>query len=356
MRIAVFHGPRDVRIEHTVQPRAGEGEAVVEIVASGICGSDLHRYRGHDPWNGAVGFPRSGGHEIAGMVSALGPRARGLEIGQRVAIEPVQLAGCGVCVSCQAGATNICANRAAVPGRGSSVGFAEFDRAPLAHLHPFPETLRFEEAALTDVYACAVHALHRVPVAAGMTVVVIGTGSVGLALGQTIRRLGAKTILAGRHRAILQAAASMGAADETILGETGPAPESLRRLTGGGGADIVFEAAGGASSESLRMAVGLARPGGTIGILGAFVGDLHLPYGIVNRKELTIRLCNGYGMHDGRREFRTALELIRDGTLNPLPLVTHRFPLAMIADAFRVADSKAKSGAIKVMLNSARCE
>jgi threonine dehydrogenase-like Zn-dependent dehydrogenase len=290
------------------------------------------------------------------MVSALGRGSCGLKIGQRVAIEPVQLAGCGVCVSCQTGATNICANRAAVPGRRSSVGFAEFDRAPLAHLHPFPETLQFEEAALTDVYACAVHALHRVPVAAGMTVVVIGTGSVGLALGQTLKRRGARTILLGRHRAILQAAADMGAADETILSETGPAAESFRQLTGGEGADIVFEAAGGVSSDTLRLASHLARPGGTIGILGAFVGNLHLPYGVVNRKELTIRLCNGYGMHNGRREFQTALDLICDRTFNPLPLVTHRFPLAMITDAFWVADTKAKSGAIKVMLNPATCE
>lgn len=350
MRAAILHGVGDVRVEAVPLPAPGPNEALVEILAAGICGSDLHRYRGHDPWSGAISFPRAGGHEIAGRVCALGPAAHGIEIGQRVAVEPIQLAGCGRCPACKRGATNICAERPSGMARRASAGFAEFDVADIRHLHPFSAETRFEEAALADVYACAVHALHRVPLAAGMTAVVIGTGPVGLALGQVIRRSGATVVLLGRHGAVLTSALKMGAADQTVLAGQDDAVGSIADHTGGRGADVVFEAAGGPSSVTLKTAADLVMPGGTIAVLGAFAGDVGLPYGLANRKEITLKFCNGYATWQGRREFRMALDLIEDRRVDARALITHRFPLSEAADAFRTAADKGRSGAIKVML------
>lgn len=350
MRAAVLHAARDVRMEQVPRPIPGEGEALVEIRAAGICGSDLHRYRGRDPWSSSASFPRRAGHEIAGLVSALGPGTRGIEIGQPVAIEPMQLAGCGRCAPCRSGATNICANRAAGPARKASAGLAEFDVADVHHLHPLSEGISFEQAALADVYACAVHALHRVPLVPGTTAIIIGTGALGLALGQVVRHAGATAILVGRHDAILASALQMGAADQAVMGNRDDAVERLAGLTAGRGADVVFECAGGTSSATLQMAVELAMPRGTIGILGAFTDDIRIPYRLANRKEITLKLCNGYATWHGRREFQIALDLIGGGSVDASALVTHRFPLSDIAEAFRTAADKARSGAIKVML------
>lgn len=350
MRAAVLHAAGDIRIEDVPRPVPGEGEALIEIRATGICGSDLHRYRGRDPWIGAVRFPRHDGHEMAGVVCALGPRTGGIEVGQFVAVEPMQLAGCGRCFACRTGATNLCSNPAAAPHRRTSAGLAEFDVAHIHHLHPIPDEMAFEEAALTDVYACAVHALHRLSLTPGMSAVVIGTGPLGLAVGQLVRHFGATAILVGRHERILGSALAVGAADRTILDGRDNAAEQIDAATGGRGADVVFECAGGTSSATVKMAIELVAPRGRIAILGAFTDDVCTPYSLANRKEITLTFCNGYATWQGRREFRLALDLIATGSVNARTLVTHRFPLTDVAEAFRTAADKTRSGAIKVML------
>jgi threonine dehydrogenase-like Zn-dependent dehydrogenase len=347
MRMAVFRGIREVGIERVAVPVPGEGEARIRILASGICGSDLHRYRGCDPWGGAGTFPRSGGHEMAGVIDALGPGAGGFLVGQVVSVEPAQMGGCGRCACCERGATNLCTNREGRPGPRRSTGFAEFDIARLSQIHPIASDLPVEAAALADVFACAIHAVHRVPIAAGSNVVVIGTGPVGLALGQIIRQRGGYITVFGRHPALLKSAMAVGAADEGICCEG--APSGTRRCL----ADTVFEAAGGSTSDSIRLATQAVRHGGRIGIVGAFAGDVCLPYAVANRKELTLALCNGYGFHLGRSEFQMALETLQMQTTEARRLITHRFGLDDIATAFQTADDKARTGAIKVMLDPA---
>jgi len=352
MRAAILAAAQQVRIEHVPRPVPSEGEALIEIRASGICGSDLHRYLGRDPWSEAAVFPRRIGHEIAGVVSALGRRTRGIAVGQAVAVEPMQLAGCGRCPSCRSGASNLCTDRAAVQPRRTSAGLAEFDLAHVHHLHPFPEKMQFEEAALADVYACAIHALHRVPVARGMTAVVIGAGALGIALGQIIRHRGAAAILVGRHEKILTSALATGAADRIVLPGADDAVEQIIDATGQKGADVAFECAGGTTSATVALAVELVVPRGRIGILGAFTGEVSIPYRVANRKEISVTFCNGYATWEGRREFQLALDLIACGSVDARGLVTHRFPLADVAEAFRAAADKARSGAIKVMLTA----
>lgn len=356
MKTAVFYGGAEIRVEDRPEPRPGPGEVAVAVRAAGICGSDLHRYRGHDPWGTASGpaaGPRRAGHEIAGVVVALGDGLDGLVVGQPVVVEPMQLAGCGRCPACRRGATNLCPERGLIDGRRwVSAGFSEIDVARAGHVFPVPEGLPFEVAALADVYACAVHALHLVPVTAQDTVLVLGTGPVGLALGHAARLAGARrTIVAGRRKAPLDLALAIGAADEVI--DTGRAPDLgalIRELNGGEGAGVVFEAVGGVGGEPLRQAVDALAGGGTLCILGAWVGDVAVPYREANDKEITLRWSNGYASWQGRREIEIALDWLAGGRIDAAPLITHRFPLGRIAEAFRTADRKAETGAVKVVV------
>jgi len=107
---------------------------------------------------------------------------------------------------------------------------------------------------------------------------------------------------------------------------------------------------GGADSETLQLAVDAVVPGGTITLLGAFAGDVHIPYRKANRKEITLRWSNGYSTWNGAREFRLALDLLASGQVDSAGLITHRFPLCEIAEAFATAEDKSRSNATKVTI------
>ena len=352
MKTAVFYGGRDIRIEEMAVPVPGPGQILVEVGAAGICGSDLHRYRGHDPWGSIGAGPRRTGHELAGVVVELGPDVEGLTVGQRVGIEPTQLAGCGACRLCRRGDYHLCPQKPLHEGkRRTSAGFSELDLALAGNVFPLPDTLSFGVASMIDVYACAVHAVHRTPVADANAVVVLGTGPVGLAVGQVARALGARnTILVGRREEPLARAREVGAADRGLdLSLVESLGEAVRDLTRGEGADVVFETVGG-SGDTVRQAAGAAGRGGIVVVLGAFVGDVSLGYREANEKEITLRWSNGYSSWRGEREYRTALDLMAAGRIDAEPLVTHRFPLQRIGEAFAAADDKRSSGAIKVVI------
>lgn len=214
MLAARFYGASDIRLEHVSDPVPRAGEALIEVRAAGICGSDLHRYRGQDPWGGGAAGPRTFGHELSGVVIELGPGSEGLETGQRVAVEPAQLTGCGDCRVCRRGSANLCPRRP--PGVRSSAGFGERDVAPVDRLHPMAANLSLEATALTDLYACAIHAAHRIPVGPEATALILGSGPMALALGQVVRLSGARAILAGRRQGALELATRAGAADAAI--------------------------------------------------------------------------------------------------------------------------------------------
>ncbi len=348
MLVAKFYGGKDIRVEETPDPEPGAGEAVIEICAAGICGSDLHRYRGLDPWGGVPSGPRTYGHELAGIVTALGPGTEGIAIGQRVAVQPMQLAGCGNCRTCRRGSPHLCPVRRG--NRTASAGFAEKDVARVSHLYPCPLQVPFESAALTDLYACAIHALHRSGAGADAKAVILGSGPMAAALGQVLRASGILTIVAARRREALSQIARAGAADITLDSSTPECVATIGRLTANQGADVVFEAAGGAGGETLRLALELVAPAADIVMVGAFAGDIPVAYRDANRKEVTIRWSNGYGVWRGKLEFQTALDWIVERRVDPARLITHRYPLDEISAAFETAADKARSGAIKVMV------
>lgn len=354
MRAAVFHDRQVIRVEDVPAPAPGPGEALVAVAAAGICGSDLHVYRRHERWRPPSDLPYRAGHEFAGVVRAVGEGVdRGL-LGRRVAVEPVHLAGCGRCRWCRQGAYHVCPRRGldAAAARRRSMGFAELDVAPASHVFPIPDSLSFEVAALADVYACAVHAVHRVPVGPADAVAVIGTGPVGLSLGQVARASGARrTIVVGRRDAVLELALAVGAADAVVNSSRGRDPgAAVAELTGGEGADVVFETVGESGEGTLAHALAVVARGGRVGILGSFSGQVAVAHREANAKEIDLRWSNSYSTWNGVREFRIALDMIAEGRVQAAPLITHRYPLGRIAEAFGAAADRAASGAVKVIV------
>jgi L-iditol 2-dehydrogenase len=337
MLAAIFHGPRDIRVERVPDPEPGPGEAVVRVRAAGICGGDLHEYRaGRQLYE--TPYPRPPqGHELAGDVVAVGPAVAHVAAGDRVAVQP--MVSCGQCSACRSGRTALCA-RLEHLGVARSGGFAELCVAPAANLYRLPGDISYDEAALLDCTAVAVHALHRVPVAAGARVTVLGTGAIGQAVAQVARACGAgRVLVVGRRPEPLAVAARLGA-DETLDVSDGVAPEPE--------AEVVFETAGG--RDLLARAAAAAAPGATIGLVGESFEPQALEPASAMQRELTFAFVWSHGSWRGRSEYVRALDLVAAGRVALAPAVTHRFPLPEIGAAFAAADDRSSSGALKVLL------
>jgi threonine dehydrogenase-like Zn-dependent dehydrogenase len=264
----------------------------------------------------------------------------------------MHLLGCGHCSQCRRGQYQLC------PARGlrnnkryASAGFAEFDLAVAENIFHVPDSVSLDMASMIDVYACGVHAIHRIPVES-FVVLIIGTGPIAMTVGQIARVSGArKVIMMGRRKELLKKAIEIGAADLTIdSSQTHDVAQSARELTDGEGADIVFEAVGG-DHQNLDHAVDAAGYGGAIGILGSFWSDVEVAYYKANRKEISIHWCSSYSSWRGAREYQIALDLIASGRVHASPLITHAYSLERIAEAFEAAAYKKSSGAIKVVIH-----
>lgn len=355
MKAALFYGGADIRVEERPTPEPGPGEVLVRVRSAGICGSDLHGYRGGSPGRDS-GAPaligREDGHELAGEIAGLGPEVTGFSIGQRVGIEPEHLIGCGNCACCRRGDTHICPTRGQRHGeRHGSHGFSQYDVCRATNVHPLPENVSTDAAAILDCYACAIHALNRVRIKPYANVVVLGTGTIGMTLGQVLRATGAgPVIMVGNRSAPLERARAAGAADLTVANSDGDPVEAVLRQTDGRGAEVIYETVGG-NAPTVGQAIQMARPGGTICILGIFTQQPELDTRTAYRKELTITWCNSYGLWDGISEYQIALNLLASGRVRAEPLITHHFRLDQIAEGFAAAADKRNSGATKVLVH-----
>jgi threonine dehydrogenase-like Zn-dependent dehydrogenase len=287
-------------------------------------------------------------------VAALGAGVTGLTVGQRVGIEPEHLIGCGECVYCRRGDTHICPTRGHRHGeRHSSHGFSQYDVCLARNVHPLPDNVSTDAAAILDCYACGVHALNRVPILPYMNVVILGTGAIGMTLGQIARASGAgSVIMVGTRDEPLAIARRAGAADKVVANSQGDPVEAVLELTDGVGADVVFETVGG-SAPTVSQGIGMARPGGTLCILGIFTTDPELDTRTAYRKELTITWGNSYSNWHGLSEYEIALNLLASGRVAAEPIITHHYPLDQIGEAFAAAADKKGSGAIKVLVHPA---
>lgn len=353
MRAAILYGGKDIRVESRPLPALHEDEVLVRVRSAGICGSDLLGYHGTGPWQPPPGVGIEEGHELAGEIADVGPAVRGLEVGQRVAVQPEHLISCGQCRECALGLPQLCTRLGLLRGAPHhSHGFSEYDTVLASHVRPIPPSLSLDAAAIADCFGVAVHAIHRVGGVEGQTVAVIGCGTIGLCLGQVARALGAERVLMiGDKIGVLNKAMRTNAADDIIdVAEDDPLA-IIPALTGGAGPAVVFEAVG-RSGATLDQGLRLVARGGTVCVVGTFTASPALPPDVAYAKEAALLWSNSYGRHGASSEFDQTLELMASGRLDAEAVITHRYPLERIAEAFAACADKARSHAIKVVVNA----
>ena len=342
MKAALHDGKGTMRVVEVPRPEARPGEVVVRVRGTGICGSDLNRYAVN-----TTPDKLPGGHEVAGEVVEVGPGAESWRIGDRVAIDTLaQGRACGQCWYCQRGQYNLCRNKV-----GEGGGFAEYICRLAGGCFRLPDSLSWEEGALVEPLAVGVHGLRRGSLAAGETVVVLGSGTIGLTTLVAARGLGAsKVFVTARHPQQTEMAMRLGA-DAAVPSDGDELWEAVAAATEGRGADVVVETVGGANLEStFSQAVEIARPQGRIVVQG--LSHSPIPVNMIRPvlKEQAIIGSICYSNLGGRHDYEIAIELLAKGEAPLKDIVTHRFPLAEMQEALRIAGDKS-TGAIKVQVN-----
>jgi (R,R)-butanediol dehydrogenase/meso-butanediol dehydrogenase/diacetyl reductase len=320
VRAAVYHGARDIRIAELETAAPRHGEVTVEVAYCGICGSDLHEYV-DGPHAIPVGepHPASGttaplvlGHEFCGTVTVAGPGVTGFAPGDRVAVEPNYR--CGTCPRCLAGDYHICRHFgfAGLMGNG---GLAECATVPAYMLHRLPDAVSFEQAALFEPAAVALHALRRSGADRNTTVAVVGLGPIGLLTVRLLVWLRVPRIVAvDMVGARLRLAGELGATDLVHPGGEETVAERIRELTGGEGVDIAFEIVG--AQDTVRTCLAATRKGGKV-ILVGLAGELCVDgFALVNNEQSIIASV-GY-----RECHQELIRLVAEEGVDLSPIVT----------------------------------
>lgn len=341
MRAVASLGPERLELVEVPDPvLEAPGDAIVKVTATALCGADLFPYHGWVP-----GFLAGTilGHEFVGVVESVGSAVSGVGVGDRVVANST--ISCGACAACRAGRSSQCAERALFGYSGVyrqlHGGQAERVRVPGASraLRVLPDAVTDEQALfVADMLPTGLSGVRRADLATGDVAVVVGCGTVGLMAILFATRI-ARVVIAvdgiAQRRDLATRLGALAVAPEA-------AAETVMAATDGLGADGVIEAAG--SPGALAAAVGLVRGQGTISVIGAhFEPDFPLDMGRMFERELTLRVTWGHGLDDRDR----ILAMLAAGIIDPTPTITHRFPLAEAAEAYRVFDGRE---AIKVVL------
>jgi L-iditol 2-dehydrogenase len=315
VKTATWRGGARFTVDDVPDPAPGPGQALVAVHAAGICGTDVHATQGLFPWTPPLVL----GHEYTGIVQDVGRGVSRRLIGRAVACEPSY--GCGKCAECKEERISQCAKATRVGG------FAERVALPVANLHALPRGLDPVTAAMTEPASCCLAGLEQFKMPPGATVLVIGGGIMGLLTMVLAKRRGARRLILSDPLEERRAMAKRVGASVVV----DPTSENLRErvlaLTGGRGADVVCEAVG--KPALVAEALTMVRPMGVLQLVGVNPKGSQLPLDLfdVHYREISIHGAFGRG-----RSFRRVLALMPK--LGVKSLITARFPLAKVEDAF----------------------
>ena len=349
MRATVFHGPGDIRVEHVPRPTAGPGEAVIRVTTTTICGTDVHIVKGEYPVRPGLVI----GHEPVGVIEELGVGVTGYAIGDRVLVGAIT--PCGQCRACLSGNLSQCGHGGGYEALGGwrfgntiNGAQAEYLLVPSAqaNLTPIPDGVTDEQVVLlADIASTGFSAAESGHVRIGDSVVVFALGPIGLCAVAGARLSGASLIVGVDSDPVrLEVARRMGA--DVVLDFTQvDVVAEVKRLTGGG-ADVTIEALG--TQGTFENALRCLRPGGTLSSLGVYSGKLEMPYeafaaGLGDHRIVTT-LCPG-----GKERMRRLIATVQSGRFDPLPLITHRFALDDIVEAYDLFSHR-RDGVLKVAI------
>lgn len=339
MKAWVLHGANDFQYEEVEKPALAEGEVLVKVMAAGICGSDVPRiYR-----DGAHRHPLIPGHEFSGIVEECAPGADVAWLGKRVGIFP--LIPCGECLPCQKKQYELCKKYSYLGSRRDG-GFAEYVAVPEWNLLALPDNVTYEEAAMLEPMAVAVHAMRRIELRQSDTVAVAGLGTIGLLLTVFLMEQGIKDIyVIGNKDFQKRNIAKLGLpGDHYCDSRQEDVQKWLLQRTDGRGMDVFFECVG--RNETVSWAIDLTASAGKVCLMGNPWSDMVLDkavYWKILRNQLMVTgTWNSSFTHETQDDWHYVLERLERKGIAPAELITHRVSLERLEEGLSIMRDKSE--------------
>jgi (R,R)-butanediol dehydrogenase/meso-butanediol dehydrogenase/diacetyl reductase len=346
MKAGILYNDRDIRLGEAPEPRIKPDEVLVESSHAGICGTDVHVYRGE--FHSRVKFPAIQGHEFGGIIREVGQDVQGFRVGDRVVVDPI--ISCHACPACLTGHINACRTLKLL-GIDLDGGFGQYVAVPVSHALHLPDNVPMKYAPMVEMYGLGHHVLQRGQVQPGETVAILGAGKLGLSVLDVLCHSAspAMTIVTDLQPFRLETARKLGA-DYTIdIAQEDPLARVME-ITQGAGVDCAIECVGHyhlaeGQEAPLAQAVKMIRSGGRIVTAG--LGE---QLSAVHFKTLVLKEAQIIASRVTLGEFPRAIRLLSKGLVHPELLVTEQVPLRDITAAFAKVD-RDDPATIKVVLD-----
>jgi len=332
MKAAVLYGKGDMKIKNVDTPQMKDDEVLIRVKAASICGTDVHFYKGEMETN----TPRILGHDFSGIIEETGKDVKGFSKGDKVIAEIVRY--CGDCHFCKIGNYQLCVN-AVYMGFEVDGAFAEYVVAPAKNVFKIPDNVSFEEAAIMEPVALALHVMDFVQPKIGETMAVLGQGPVGLVQTQVAKLSGMRVVAIEPTEERLKLAKEFGA-DYLVNPNKENVKDAVSKVTGGLGVDCSVEAVG--LQKTVDQAMEITRKGGKVIIVGSSKGLRGPP---VRHEDMA---C--YAVSDGgTRKYPIALSLVSQGKVNVKRLITREISLEKLPQTMGLL-ADGRLAAIKVIV------
>lgn len=334
----VMTAPGEIMFRQIPVPKAGEGQILIRIRMIGICGSDIHVYHGKHPF---TTYPVTQGHEVSGEIVALGQGVEGFHLGQKVTVEPQVF--CGKCHPCTHGKYNLCEELKVMGFQTTGVASTYF-AVDASKVTPLPESLSFEEGAMIEPLAVAVHAVRRFGEVEGKKVAVLGAGPIGNLVAQSAKALGAETVMVTDVSDYRLELAKRCGADVTVNTAREDFGQAMVRCMGPDKADVIYDCAG--SNVTMNQAIRCARKGSVIILVAVFADMATVDLAVLNDHELDLNTTMMYRHED----YVTAIELVEQGKVQLRPLMSRTFPFRQFKQAYEYIDANRETS-MKILVN-----
>ena len=322
MKEVVIIGPKQFEVREVPVPKPADHEVLIQMKAAGVCGSDVHQFLGENP--NAV-FPRVPGHENAGVIVEVGKDVKNVKVGDHVVVDLV--VACGECPQCRAGRRNVCRQ---VKARGSAIdgGWREYFAVPEHEVYVMPKELPFRDAALIEPFAIGGHCTARANIQGGETVLVLGSGTIGAVILQTLKVKGCRVMCADINPSSLERARGYGA-DAIVNTKEQDLKQAVQEFTNGAGVDVIFDSACYPGSLTTLLEMGIPANGATIVPMGFCTAQEGITQAMINTRELSI-----IGTRMSCNQFQPTIERFARHEVQLDGMVSHYIPFDQVEQVF----------------------
>lgn len=334
----VMTAPGKIEFREIETPVPKAGEVLIRIMKIGVCGSDIHVWHGKHPF---TSYPVTQGHEVSGEIAALGAGVENLEVGQKVTIQPQVV--CGKCYPCRHGKYNLCETLKVMGFQTTGVA-SEYFAVDAAKVTPLPQEMSFDEGAMIEPLAVAVHAVRKFGDMQGIRVAVLGAGPIGILVAQAAKGMGAESVLITDISDLRLEKARQCGVDFCVNTRETDFGEALVSSFGPDKADVIYDCAG--NNVTMGQAIRCARKGSTIILVAVFAGMAEVDLAVLNDHELDLNTTMMYRNED----YLEAIELVRAGKVDLKPLISKHFAFRDYAEAYRYIDENRET-TMKVIID-----